>query len=188
MLLLNPIVSVALILAVGLGMARTVTANRHSPARSQGVHRPTKIERRVKIITGAICLAVLSACSSERGNVSPKNHREPNPPSIGFIDIPANGATVDPIVRISGWAVDECDVKSVRIYFDDELMATVPLTSARPDVDGTFPKFRKPDARHGFDTLIPARSHAGYTLIRTEAIDGKGAVSPLYSVSVKIRE
>jgi hypothetical protein len=129
----------------------------------------------------------LIACRTDPGE-RPKRKPGPNRPSVGFIDLPTAGSTVDPLVPVSGWAVDESGIKAVRIYFDDELMATVTLVLARPDVDLAFPQFTKPGAVHGFNTIVPARAHAGYTLIRTEAIDGLGALTPLYSVTVKIRE
>jgi hypothetical protein len=136
----------------------------------------------------ALCL-LAGGCSAENGrDNAPKRQHERNPPSIGFIDIPKDGATVDPTVRVSGWAADESGVKAVRIYFDDELMATVSLVTPRPDVNQTYPKYAKPDAIHGFESLIDAGAHAGYTTIRAEAIDGKGALTQFYSVNVRIRE
>jgi hypothetical protein len=138
-------------------------------------------------IAGALCLLAV-ACSTPGRENGPKRQREANPGSMGFIDIPANGATVDPTVRVSGWAVDESGIKVVRIYFDDELMVSVPLVTPRPDINKAFPKYAKPDMIHGFEALIDAGAHGGYTVIRAEAIDGKGALSPLYSITVKIRE
>src|SRR5262249_27563683 len=111
-----------------------------------------------------------------------------NPKSIGIIDIPANGATVDTPVRVSGWAVDESGVTGVRIYFDDELMLTAPIVTARPDVEKQLPRFASPGAIHGFEANIGAGAHAGYTVIRAVAIDGKGAQSEIHSITVKIKE
>jgi hypothetical protein len=91
-------------------------------------------------------------------------------------------------VRVSGWAIDESDVTGVRIFFDDELMVTAPIVSARPDVEKAFPRFASPGAIHGFEALVDAGSHAGYTVIRAVAIDGKGAQTEVYSITVKIRE
>jgi hypothetical protein len=130
----------------------------------------------------------LSACSQPSRSDAPKRQREVNPRSIGMIDIPANGATVDTPVRVSGWALDESGVTGVRIYFDDELMMTAPIVSARPDVEKQFPKFASPGAIHGFESNIDAGAHAGYTVIRAVAIDGKGAQTEVYSITVKIRE
>ena len=134
-----------------------------------------------------VCVA-LTACSGERRADAPRRQTEKNRPSGGFIDFPANGATVDPSVRVSGWAVDESGVTGVRIYFDDELMVTAPLVSARPDIDKHYPQFARPGSLHGFETMIDAGAHAGYTVIRAVALDSKGAQSQIYSITVRIRE
>lgn len=134
-----------------------------------------------------IC-AALTACGSEARTDKPKRQTEPNPKSIGMIDIPANGATVDTPVRVSGWAVDESGVTGVRIYFDDELMVAAPMVTPRPDVEKRFPQFAAPGAIHGFEANVDAGSHAGYAVIRAVAIDGKGAQTEVYSITVKIRE
>lgn len=137
----------------------------------------------------AVLICVLAGCSEQAPRPdAAKRQREPNPASIGFIDIPADGATVDPYVRVSGWAVDESGVTGVRIYFDDELMVTAPIVTKRPDINDQYVRFAKPDALHGFESLIDAGAHVGYTTIRAVAIDGKGAQSQIRTVTVKIRE
>ena len=137
----------------------------------------------------AVLLCAILACAREAPPTDgPKRQREPNRPSIGFIDIPAEGATVDPYVRVTGWAVDESGVKGVRIYFDDELMVTAPLVTKRPDINEKYKQFAKPDALHGFEAIVDAGAHVGYTAIRAVAMDGRGGQSQIYSVNVKIRE
>lgn len=141
-----------------------------------------------RVLIAACCLAGATACSGESRADAPKRQREKNPASIGYLDIPADGATVDPIVHVAGWAVDESGVKGVRIYFDDELMTTAPLVSPRPDIDKEYPKFASQGPVHGFEAMIDAGSHAGYTVIRAEALDGKGALTQIYMRTVRIRE
>ena len=136
-----------------------------------------------------VLLCAMTACSEEApAPDGPKRQREPNPPSIGFIDIPADGATVDPYIRVSGWAADESGVKGVRIYFDDEFMVTAPIVTKRNDINEIYPRFAKPDALHGFESMIDAGSHVGFTTIRAVALDGKGAQTQIRIVNVKIRE
>ena len=138
------------------------------------------------VLTVLVCAMV--ACSREAPPDAPKRQRGANPASVGFIDIPADGATVDPYLRVTGWAVDESGVTGVRIYFDDDLMVTAPVVTKRPDINEKYAKFAKPDALHGFEAMIDAGSHVGYTTIRAVAIDGKGAQSQIRTVTVKIRE
>lgn len=142
--------------------------------------------RRALIMIGLA--AAIAACSGPSRSDAPKRQKEPNPRSIGFIDMPANNATVDTPVRVSGWAVDESGVTGVRIYFDDELMVTAPIVTPRPDVEKAYPRFAAPGAIHGFEANVDAGAHAGFTVIRAVAIDGKGAQTEVYSVTVKIRE
>lgn len=134
-----------------------------------------------------LCVA-LGACSGERRADGPRRQTEKNPPSIGFIDLPADGATVDPTVRVSGWAADESGVAGVRVFFDDELMVTAPIVTPRPDVDTRYPQFATPGSLHGFEAMIDSGAHAGYTVIRAVALDSKGAQSQIYSITVRIRE
>jgi hypothetical protein len=143
----------------------------------------------MKRVAMALAFCALAAgCDDANHDDAPKRQRDPNPPSIGWIDIPAKDALVEPNIRVSGWACDESGVKSVRIYFDDELMISVPLVSPRPDVERVYAKCATPDHVHGFESIIDAGSHVGYTMIRAEVIDAKGGMTPLPSVSVKIRE
>jgi hypothetical protein len=140
----------------------------------------------------AVCIAalglVLVACGQDAQSGAVKRQNDANRPSIGFIDIPANGATVDTPVRVSGWALDESGVVGVRIFFDDELMVTAPLVTPRPDLDKLYPALKTPGSVAGFESVIDAGAHAGYTVIRAVAIDGKGAQTQIYSVTVKILE
>jgi hypothetical protein len=143
--------------------------------------------RRARFAVAACLLAAACADDVTQGS-APKRQRERNPASIGLIDIPAKDATVDPSVRVSGWACDESGVKAVRIYFDDELMVSVPLASVRPDVERAYTRCATADHIHGFESLVDAGAHVGYTNIRAEVIDSKGGVTQLPPVSVKIRE
>ena len=136
----------------------------------------------------ALCSLALEACSRESGGGGPKRQRESNPASVGFIDFPKEGAIVDSPVAVSGWALDESGVRLVRIYFDDELMVSAAPASVRRDVEQRYPERRTQDGVHGFDAVINAGSHSGYTLIRAEVIDEKGGLTSVYSVTVKIKE
>jgi hypothetical protein len=140
------------------------------------------------LLAVAVCLLAAGCDDPVTQGDAPKRQHERNVPSIGLIDIPAKDATVDPSVRVSGWACDDSGVKSVRIFFDDELMLSVPLVSARPDVEKVYPRCASTDHIHGFESLIDAGAHVGYTNIRAEVIDSKGGVTQLPPVSVKIRE
>jgi Big-like domain-containing protein len=139
-----------------------------------------------RLAAGALIglLALIPAgCKNE---AKPKRQTEPNPPSIGFIDSPAPESVVGPLFTVAGWALDESGVDRVRIYLDDQLVATAPLTVMRPDVDRAFSPKTGAGTPHGFSLVIDAGSRAGYCTIRAEAIDGRGALTQFATTNVKI--
>lgn len=134
------------------------------------------------MLAGALLLV---SCSDE-----PRTQRQdpstPNPPSRGFIDMPAPDSVLGIAAIATGWAVDESGVQRVRVYVDDRLVANVPMTVARPDVEKVFPQFASPGAIHGWQAEIPLGDRAGYVTIYAEALDGKGALTRVASVTVKV--
>jgi hypothetical protein len=121
-----------------------------------------------------------------RDEAKPKRQTGPNRASIGFIDLPAPQAIVGPMFNVAGWAIDESNVERVRIYLDDQLVATVPVTIMRPDVDRAFSLKVGAGTPHGFSVVIDAGSRAGYCTIRAEAIDGRGALTQFATTNIKI--
>lgn len=115
-----------------------------------------------------------------------RRQTEPNPPSVGYIDAPTPGSSVGSVLTVTGWAADESGVSRVRIYLDDALVATVPLSIRRPDVDAAFPAVASSGPRHGFSATIDAESRVGYCTIRAEALDRRGALARFASVTVTI--
>jgi hypothetical protein len=140
----------------------------------------------MKLVAIALAALVAAACTEE-----PKPRRQdpsvPNPPSRGFIDAPAANQGVGPAAVVAGWAIDESGVDRVRIWADDRLLASVPLTLARPDVEAAFPAAAKPGAVHGWQASVDFGDKAGYTAIRAEVLDGRGALTHVASVTVQIQ-
>lgn len=105
---------------------------------------------------------------------------------MGHIDRPADGGTVGPEFLVAGWAAGREGVDRVRIYLDDELMETVPVTGARPDVDREYPQYASTGPLHGFGVLVDAGARAGYRALRLEAIDKRGIATYVANVNVRI--
>ena len=131
----------------------------------------------------AIIVLVLAGCG---GDARPQRQAQRNPPTIGFIDAPAEMATVGPRFTVAGWALDESNVERVRVYLDDELLANVPLTVLRPDVEERYKVTFGLGRPHGFNATIDAGSRKGYSTIRFEALDGRGALAVFATTTVEI--
>jgi hypothetical protein len=137
-----------------------------------------------RVIAIALLAACVAGCDREP---RPKRQTERNLPSIGFIDAPAPQSTVGPLFQVSGWALDsDALIERVRIYLDDDMVATVPLTILRPDVEKAFPMRMGTGTPHGFTTLVDVGSRTGYCTIRVEAVDGRGGLTQFASTTVKI--
>lgn len=137
----------------------------------------------IRGMAAALLLLAIAGCDRD---ARPKRQLERNPPTIGFIDAPAAGATIGPMFTVAGWALDESSVERVRIYLDDELKAEVTLTVLRPDVEERFNVRFGRGRPHGFNAIIDAGSRKGYCTIRFEALDGRGALTQFAATTVKI--
>jgi hypothetical protein len=84
------------------------------------------------VMVAALCLLAAACADDINRSEGPKRQRDRNPPSIGWIDIPANDATVNPTCACRAGRATNRGVKAVRIYFDDELMVSVPLATPVP--------------------------------------------------------
>ena len=132
-----------------------------------------------------LALAGLSMAACDR---EPEARRQTgrNPPTIGHIDAPADGAVLGPKFVTSGWALDESLVERVRIYLDDQMMANVPLAVMRPDVERAYQVSFGAGLPHGFSVAIDSGSRKGYCTIRFEALDGRGGLTQFAAVQVRI--
>ena len=128
-----------------------------------------------------LCCAAAIACDTRPSRQSAKNHA-----LMGFIDMPAAGSTVGPVFAVAGWAAGREGIERVRIYLDDDLVATVQTTIPRPDIDKEYPRYASTGPNHGYGTTIDAGSRAGFRTIRIEAVDKRGAATYVASASVKI--
>ena len=131
-------------------------------------------------------LVLLPAIAGCDGKAKPQRQPAKNPPTIGFVDAPADQATVGPSFTVAGWALDESAVDRVRVYLDDELVANVPLSVMRPDVEQAFRVSFGIGTPHGFTAAVDAGSRKGYCTIRFEALDGRGALTQFATRSVRI--
>lgn len=138
----------------------------------------------MRLVIGITLLASVTGCSDQ---VTPKRQTGRNPASIGFIDAPLPQTTVGASFSVAGWAIDESGIERVRIYLDDQLVATIPLTVWRPDVERAFPR-ATPGAPHGFATIVDGGACTGYCTVSVEAIDGRGGLTRFATSSIRIEQ
>jgi hypothetical protein len=109
-------------------------------------------------------------------------------PPIGYFDTPSDGSTVRSSIAVTGWALDDIQVESVRIYNGNAFVGdAVFVEGARPDVEQTYPDYpNNYKAGWGYMLLtnfLPNGGNGTYTLY-AKAIDVEGQVETLGSKTI----
>jgi len=100
-------------------------------------------------------------------------------PPFGYFETPVEGATVSSSIPVTGWVLDDVEVKSVKIYSGTIYVGdAVFVEGARPDVEQAYPGYPKNyQAGWGYMLLtyfLPGDGKGKYTLFaRAEDIAGK---------------
>jgi hypothetical protein len=98
---------------------------------------------------------------------------------IGWFDTPGEGATVSGSVPVTGWALDNIEVKSVKIYREDNMKKWVYIgdavfvEGARPDVQQKYP-----------DYPLNSRAGWGYMLLTNFLPEGGNGTCTLWAAAV----
>ena len=104
-------------------------------------------------------------------------------PPFGSFDTPVDGSTVRSSIAVTGWALDDIAIESVKIYREEQggnlvYIGTATLVEgARPDVEQTYPTYPQSDkAGWGYMMLtnfLPNGGNGTFTL-HAIASDGGG--------------
>lgn len=105
---------------------------------------------------------------------------------FGFIDFPRNGETVGRMVTVTGWALDEKGISTVRLYVNARYRMSAALTVRRPDVSKAFPNYDPREDLHGWHVELDLGEEPGRREILVQAVDKDGATRDLGQVSVTI--
>lgn len=105
---------------------------------------------------------------------------------FGFVDQPANGASVQRRFNMYGWALDDDGVKEVWVFVDGRFAAKAPIDQSRPDVTKSYPGYRGNTDVHGWAATVSLGSDVqpGNHSIVVQAIDTKGATRDIGSLTV----
>lgn len=133
--------------------------------------------RLVGAIAAAAALA-LAGCSADRGVYDPANELP-----FGHVDAPIEGAQVDAKTPLAGWAMDDRGIRQIRLYVDNHLVNTGPLTQDRPDVSKIYPRYTHADHRHGF-SLLMGFDAPGRHVVVVQAVDSDGATRDIGVLTV----
>ena len=121
---------------------------------------------RITLLTLAASMLLFTGCSRNlQAETSTGGRPKENSslPMIGYIDAPADGATVKGDFAIGGWTIWGQGVQDIQFQIDGSPMpGKLQMNIARPDVDHLHPDYQNPVSGWGamFNTAaLPAGTH-----------------------------
>ncbi len=140
--------------------------------------------------TGTISVSDPNADNSPKNltvYLTVKNTSQDQPP-FGDFSTPTSGSTVSGSIPVTGWVLDDVEVKSVKIYNGSNYFGdAVFVEGARPDVEQAFPGYPK-NYRAGWGYMLltnflPNQGNGTYTII-AKAVDSGGKQVTLGSKTI----
>jgi hypothetical protein len=131
--------------------------------------------------------------SFEWNEVRTSGLEEKDPP-FGSFDTPLNGSTVASSIAVTGWALDDSGVDSVKIFRDQNgsmiyIGDAIPVEGARPDVAALYPEYpNNTQAGWGYMMLtnfLPGGGNGTFTLYAV-ATDAAGKTTTLGSKTILV--
>jgi hypothetical protein len=132
------------------------------------------------VATLAAALTLASACNRgvPEGVLDPENELP-----FGHVDHPPANAGISAQTVVAGWAMDDREVREVRVYVDGRLAEVTPLNTERSDVSKVFPQYAHASHRHGWTTSVVFEAPGPHTIL-VQAVDSNGATRDIGSVPV----
>jgi N-acetylmuramoyl-L-alanine amidase len=128
----------------------------------------------------AAALAFAFACN--RGNaetvLDPANELP-----FGNVDVPVAKAQTGAQTTVGGWAMDDREIREVRVYVDGRFAEVSKLNTDRPDVSKAFPQYAHATNMHGWTTTIVFEVPGPHTIL-VQAVDSNGATHDIGTVPV----
>jgi hypothetical protein len=144
------------------------------------VHRPWRRLRPASVLAASVALtaALVAGCDESKGVHDPANELP-----FGHIDVPVDGAKVQAQAPIAGWALDDHEVREIRVYVDGRIVNHGPLTDERPDVSKAFPRYTRGSHRHGWNLTMVFVVPGPHTVL-VQAVDQDGATRDIGTIAV----
>ena len=136
--------------------------------------------RAARAVAIAVALAFAAACSRGQsdGVLDPANELP-----FGNVDQPLAKSQTGASTPVGGWAMDDREVREVRVYVDGHLAEVSPLNTLRPDVTKAFPQYARASHMHGWSTVIAFEAPGAHTIL-VQAVDSNGATRDIGTVPV----
>jgi hypothetical protein len=136
--------------------------------------------RAARAVLAAALLALTIGCNrgGSDGVLDPANELP-----FGNVDQPAAKSQTGASTAVGGWAMDDKEIREVRVYVDGRLAEVSVLNTDRPDVSKVFPQYAHATHLHGWSTMIAFEAPGPHTIL-VQAVDSNGATRDIGTVPV----
>ena len=136
--------------------------------------------RAARAVVAAALLAFAAGCNrgGQDGVLDPANELP-----FGNVDQPAAKSQTGASTAVGGWAMDDREVREVRIYVDGRLAEVSTINTERPDVSKVFPQYAHATHMHGWSAMIAFEAPGPHTIL-VQAVDSNGATRDIGTVPV----
>jgi hypothetical protein len=136
--------------------------------------------RAARAVIAAALLALTIGCNrgASNGVLDPANELP-----FGNVDQPAAKSQTGATTAVGGWAMDDKEVREIRVYVDGHLAEVSTLNTARQDVSKAFPQYAHATNMHGWSLVVAFEAPGPHTII-VQAVDSNGATRDIGTVPV----
>ncbi|MEH7009815.1 Ig-like domain-containing protein [Neobacillus niacini] len=106
-------------------------------------------------------------------------------PTLGFIDSPKSGSTIDGVSTIRGWYLDGSGVEKIEVFVDGKWIGNAQYGLSRPDVATVLPEYFNSNA--GFQYSFDTKQITDGTHTLTIKETGKNGNSHTLSANITIK-
>jgi beta-N-acetylglucosaminidase len=106
-------------------------------------------------------------------------------PTVGFLDSPKSGSTIDGVSTIRGWYLDGSGVEKIEVFVDGKWIGNAQYGLSRPDVATVLPEYFNSNAGFQYSLDTKQFTDGSHTLMIKET--GKNGNSHSLSASITIK-
>ncbi|MFB3170069.1 Ig-like domain-containing protein [Neobacillus sp. 179-C4.2 HS] len=106
-------------------------------------------------------------------------------PTVGFLDSPKSGSTVDGVETIRGWYLDGSGVEKIEVFVDGKLIGNAQYGLSRPDVANVLPEYLNSNSGFQYSLDTKQITDGPHTLTIKET--GKNGTNNTLSASITIK-